>query len=908
MTFRGKKIRLSWIAVALSSLIMLLVTEVFAQTATIRFSVSTATANEPGGVGLISVVRSVNTASQVSVDYSTSNGTAQDGLDYNAVFGTLTFLSGETKKTISVPIIDDVLNENNETIIVTLSNPAGGAALGTPNTALLIIVDDDPAPSLSINDVTVTEGNAGTVDAVFTVSLSFQSGKTVFVDYGVGGVTASAGDDFLPSSGTFSFLPGEISKTITVVTNGDVLNEADETYNIVLSSAVNADLVKSIGVGTILNDDPALTISINDVSITEGNGGTTSANFTLTLSAPSGQAITVNYTTVDGSALSTSDYVASTGTVTFFPGEASKNLAIAINGDITFEPDETFAVNLSGPTGGAIISRSKGSGTIVNDDVMPSVSINGVSLAEGNSGTSNAVFTVALSAPSSDVVTVNYATANGTAVTPADYVAASGALTFAPGVTSQTITVLVNGNTIYQADKTFFVNLSGVVNATIGVSQASGTILNDDVCPTITLGPVTLPNGNIGATYNQALSASGGTAPYAFIVSSGTLPAGLTLSGGTLSGTATAAGSFTFTVTATDANGCMGSLSYTLVVNQIPTVSINNIAVTEFNKGTVNAVFTVALSFATPLSVTITYATANGTATAGVDYTASSGTITFAPGTTSQTITVLIKGDRKKETNETFSVTLSNPVNSTIGTGTGTCTIVNDDGLPKIHINSESIAEGNSGTKQMVFTVHISKKWSAPVTVEYTTADGTAQAGSDYVVASGTVTFAPGENKKTIAVTISGDVTYEQDEKFTVILSNPTNGKLDDDDAKGSINNDDQKPKIASNHGITSGDGAGAVFATDEIAVQVPTEFTLSQNYPNPFNPSTTIRYAIAKPTNVKLQIYNALGEVVATLVDREQVEGTYQFQWQPNLPSGVYFYRLVAGGFVETKRMILMK
>lgn len=910
MALVQKKMKTYLPAVMVLGLFLLTASEAFAQTATIRFSFSTYTVNEAAGSASVSVTRSGNTASVVSVDYATTNGTALDGFDYSSVSGTLTFLTNETKKTFTVPILDDVLNENNETISLTLSNSAGGAVLGTPSTATLIIIDNDPAPDLSIDDVTVTEGNSGTVDAVFTVSLSAQSGKTVFVDYGVGNGTASGGNDFLLNSGTFSFLPDETSKTITVVVNGDILNEADETFNVIFSNAVNAGVTKSIGVGTILNDDPAPTISINDISVAEGNSGTTNADFTITLSAASGQAITVSYATADGTALAGSDYTASTGTATLFPGETSKTLSIAVNGDLTFEPDKTFIVNLSAPTGGATITRSKGSCTIVNDDALPTISIGGVSLAEGNSGTSNAMFTVTLSAASDDIVTVNFATANGTTLAGTDYVATSGALTFAPGETSKNITVAVNGNTLYQPDKTFFVDLSAPTNATIGTPQATGTILNDDACPVITVGPATLPNGNVGSVYAQTVSASGGTAPYAFTVSSGTLPAGLTLSSGAISGTPTTAGSSTFTVTATDVNGCLGSASYTMVVSQIPSLSINDVSVMEFNHhDALSAVFTVTLSAASTQAVTVNYATANGTAIAGRDYTAKSGTLTFAPGTTTQAITIAIKGDSKREANETFTVTLSNPVNSTVGTGTGTCTIINDDGLPKIHINNESIAEGNSGTKQMLFTVHISKKWNAPVTVDYATADGSAQAGSDYVAASGTLTFDAGENKKTIAVTINGDAAYEQGETFTVNLSNPTNGKFGDDQAKGEIHNDDEKPKIASNHSITTGGlEASAALTTDEVAVQLPTEFTLSQNYPNPFNPSTTIRYALPNTASVKLQIYNALGEMVATLVDREQAAGTYQFQWQANLPSGVYFYRLVAGNFVETKRMILMK
>src|SRR5207248_138551 len=134
-----------------------------------------------------------------------------------------------------------------------------------------------------------------------------------------------------------------------------------------------------------------------------------------------------------------------------------------------------FFVNLSGATN-ATISDSQGVGTITNDDPFASIAINDVSVAEGNSGTTNAVFTVSLSQSTTATVTVHYATADGTATQPSDYAAASGDLTFAPGDTAKTVVVSVNGDTTPEADETFLVNLSAATNATIGDGQGLGTI------------------------------------------------------------------------------------------------------------------------------------------------------------------------------------------------------------------------------------------------------------------------------------------------------------------------------------------------------------------------------------------------------------------------------------------------
>src|SRR5690606_5822117 len=140
----------------------------------------------------------------------------------------------------------------------------------------------------------------------------------------------------------------------------------------------------------------------------------------------------------------------------------------------------------------------------------------------------NATFTVTLSAASGQTVTVNYATADGTATQPADYTSTSGTLTFTPGSTTQTITVPVIGEAVPEADETFFVNLSGASNATISDNQGVGTIINDDV--PVTVSPGTLPDGTVAAAYSQTVSASGGAAPYTFTVTAGALPAGLSLS------------------------------------------------------------------------------------------------------------------------------------------------------------------------------------------------------------------------------------------------------------------------------------------------------------------------------------------------------------------------------------------
>jgi len=196
----------------------------------------------------------------VTVAYATANGTAAAGTDYVAASGTLTFAPGETRKTVSVSIIPDLAVENNETILLRLSSPTN-ATVPQPQAVGTILNDDTgplppPTPSLAIADASVIEGDSGTVNAIFTVKLSAASSSTVTVAYATQAGTATAGTDFTTASGTLTFAPGQTSKTITVAVKGDLLDETDETFQILLSNASGAAIADASATGTIRDNDP----------------------------------------------------------------------------------------------------------------------------------------------------------------------------------------------------------------------------------------------------------------------------------------------------------------------------------------------------------------------------------------------------------------------------------------------------------------------------------------------------------------------------------------------------------------------------------------------------------------------------------------------------------------------------
>jgi hypothetical protein len=229
-------------------------------------------------------------------------------------------------------------------------------------------------------------------------------------------------------------------------------------------------------------------LSINDVTVAEGSSGTTAASFTVSLTPVQSSVASVSYSTANGTAAAGQDYVASSGTLTFGACQGSAVVTVPIIGDLADEPDETFTVNLSNPSG-ATIADGQGVGTITDDDPTPEVVVEDCAVVEGNTGSQPCPFRLTLSNPSGSVVSLNFATANGSAQAGSDYTAAAGSVTF-PAFTAgpQTVNVAVLGDTSVEGDETFVLNLSGAVGATLPDPQGQATILDDDAASVASTG------------------------------------------------------------------------------------------------------------------------------------------------------------------------------------------------------------------------------------------------------------------------------------------------------------------------------------------------------------------------------------------------------------------------------------
>ena len=327
-----------------------------------ELSIANVSVDEGAGNASLTISSTLAPGADVMVNYSTSNGTAAAPGDYTATSNTATITGGTTSASITVPIVDDTLDELNETFSVALSNPTGGATLsGTANTATVTVEDNDLPPSITAETaVSVTEGDGGTTTtAQVTVSLSTTSGLNVTVDYGTVDGTATAADgDYTPPGSTLIIPASNVTGTVSVVVNGDDTFELAEAFDIVFSNGTTASTSTALTITqsttrvAVLNDDPLPAVSAQaSASVDEGDAGTTTTvDVLMTVSAAMPFEVGVDYATADGTATAGSDYVAVTGRATISAGNTTTTVVVTVLGDDAVEGNETFVIAWSSAT------------------------------------------------------------------------------------------------------------------------------------------------------------------------------------------------------------------------------------------------------------------------------------------------------------------------------------------------------------------------------------------------------------------------------------------------------------------------------------------------------------------------------------------------------------------------------
>jgi chitinase len=712
-----------------------------------------------------------------------------------------------------VTVDGDVLDESDETFTLVLSGATNAAILD--GTGLGTILDDDLPPDLSIADLAVPEGNAGSSTASIPVTLSAASGKPITVDYATVDGTAAAGSDYVAAAGALSFAPGETATTIDLTVTGDTTFESDEDLFVVLSGETNVQVADPSATVTIANDDPLPGLSVDDVSVAEGDAGDVTLSFTVSLSGPSAFPVSVDVATADGTAAAPGDYASAAATLTFAPGQLSLPVDVTVHGDAVFERDETLTIGLSNPAG-ATVADGTGIGTIAGDDAAPVLDVAGVTLSEGDAGDAIATFVITLSGSTDLPAGVDVATADGTATAPADFAPLATSLTFAPGETTKTVDVTIHGETIFEDDEDLSLGLSNPVDATVGTATATGTIVNDDPVPAISIADATVIEGNAGSanatltlslvnasafatTVDVATADGSAVSPLDYAAATGTVtfaPGDLTATFDVaVTGDALYEGDETFSVVlAAPVGGTLADPTgdVTIVDDEgRPVLSVGDATVTEPDHGTAPATFTVTLSAPSSFPVVVEYATVDGTAGPD-DFTPATGTITLSPGAVGDTVTVDVLGDFAVEPDEGFTLELRNPVGALVGDGSGLGTIVNDDDPPQptVSVDPVAVREGDQGMTFVTFTVRLSNAAASDVVARYLTMDASATGGEDYAAATGQVSIPAGQETTSVEIAVLGDETVEPTETFELALVWATGAETGTDGTATIVNDD----------------------------------------------------------------------------------------------------------------------
>ena len=870
----------------------------------------------------------------VTVSYSTANGTATAaGADYTPTVGTLTFAAGETVKTVNVAVTGDTMVELDEQFTLNLSAPVNAVIGDGVGVATIVNDDVDTAPStppaVSIADLTVAEGDGEHSHFMFTVTLDKASDETVTVQYSTSDGTAIAGVDYTATTGTVTFAPGVTTQLVHVDVIGDAAAESNETFTVTLSSPVGATLADGSAIGTITDDDTVTTVP----GLNSGNPG----------DELWGEAFYAPY--VDMGLWPVPDLVAiaqgrGASLVTLGFLQATPDGKLAWAGLSALAPDSDFeqaqAINSS-------IAALQAAG----GDVMISLG--------GASGTSLAQWYATRGLSARSLADAYVAVAQTYSLNRIDFDIEGAAVADAASIAlrSQALALMQQDLPDLEVWYTLPVLPTGLTSDGLNVVRSAvsaGVELDGVNVMAMDYGESAAPTSGPNAKTMGAYAIQAAESTYAqlaalygeFGQSFGWNQVGVTPMIGVNDVTtevftvadaqaledfarAKGLGMLSMWSVARDTPGSLGQASPTAsgldlpagsfsavfndygtandVGDTLPTLSISDAAVVEGDGGQTHVMFTVTLSAASDEAVSVGYVTSNGTATAGVDYTAGNGTITFAPGVLSQQISVTVAGDAAVEGDETFTVSLSNPSGATIADGSAVGTITNDDVaptptpgassvtyvvsddwgsgfvagvkvtagsafdgwtvefdtpapisniwnaeivshvgqhyvvrnaswnakvaagqsvefgfqaapgggssavtgfvvngsstggpapvVPKVSVADASVVEGDSGTTQLTFTVTLDAASDEAVSVGYVTSNGTATAGVDYTAGNGTITFAPGVLSQQISVTVTGDGTAETDETFTLTLSSPSGVTVADGSATGTIVNDD---------------------------------------------------------------------------------------------------------------------
>jgi len=772
----------------------------------------------------LTVTLSSSSGQQVSVDYQTFNGSAAAGSDYVSANGTLTFAPGVTSRNIVIATLGDTIDEPSENFSINLQNSVNAIIVDSQGFAT--IADDDARPAATINNVAVSEGQSGTRNLSFTVSLSFASQRTVTIGYATANGTALATRDYTPNSGTATFAPGMTTQSIVISVLSDVIVENSESFSVNLSNPIWATIGDGQGTGTIVNDDsftdPTLVAGASPVRAVHLNELRANINALRTLYGLS----TIAWT--DGTL----------GAGAIVKGVHLTEMRSALHS--VYQTAGAAPPSYTDPSitaGATLITvahinqlRAAVMGTPV--PMAPTVTMSSSAVLPGapisftvNGGPGNPTDWVTLSpAGAADAGYVDWYFLNGSKSAPA---------TGMTGATLEFTTPTTPG----AYNIRFFANHALTTKLATGATITVGS-------PSLTIGDVTISEGHSGttvATFTVTLSPPNATDT-------------VTVDYATANGNATTANN-DYTAT----NGTVTFAPSTAT----QTISVNVIGDTAAEP---NETFVVNLSNATNATIgdaqgTGTIANDDGSPGPAIDLTSTTvapgGVIQFTvsggPGNVRDWVSLLpasapdnghlvwryLNGASTPPAVGVTTATLQFTAPTTAGSYNirffandayvklATSATITVAAGPTLTIGDVTISEGHSGTAVATFIVTLSPLNAADtVTVAYATANGSATtANNDYAATNGTVTFEPSAATQTISVNVNGDMAAETNETFVVNLSSPTNATIGDPQGTGTITNDDGAPGPAISLASTSVEPGGVIQFTVSTGPGNPTDW-----------------------------------------------------------------------------------
>jgi Ca2+-binding RTX toxin-like protein len=848
--------------------------------ADVSLAVAPLEVEEDGATNLVyTFTRTGDTTGTLVVNF-TIGGTADPATDYTqtgattfaAPNGTVTFAAGSSTATVTVDPTADLTAEGNETVTFTLA-AGSDYNIGAPSTATGTINNDDTTVSVAVSPLAADED--GATNLVYTFTRSDSSGPLT-VNFSIGGTATFSADyaqtgaaTFTPPTGTVTFADGSLTATVTVDPASDLTVEPDETVILTVTAGTGYTVgAPASATGTITNDDTDVSVAVSPLSTAEDGAG--NLVYTFTRTGVTTGALSVNFQ-ISGTATFNTDYTQSgatsftppSGTVDFAAGSSTATVTVDPTGDNTVEPDETVILTVATGTGYNVAAPSVATGTITNDDSTVTVAVAPSSVDED--GATNLVYTFTRSGSTTAALTVNFSI-GGTADSATDYtqtgaatfVPPSGTVTFAAGSSTATVTIDPATDGTTEPDETVILTVTAGTGYEVGAPDtATGTINNDDNAVSVAVSPGAVnEDGGTNLVYTFTRGDSSGSQTVNFSV------------GGTATFstdyTQTGADTFGATGTVTFADGSLTATvtidpSADLTVEPDETVILTLTAGAGYTVGVPNSASGTITNDDTDVSVAVSPAsvvedgatnlvytftrtgvisgalTANfgigGTAAFSTDYTQSgaasftppTGTVTFAPGSSTATVTVDPIADGAAEANETVVLTLAAGTGYNVAApNSATGTIVNDDTEVSVTVSPTSVTE--DGPTNMVYTFTRVGITSGALTVNFSVG-GTAvfappggdytQTGADTFVnaGSGTVTFLAGSSTATVTVDPFGDADLEPNE--TVILTVTAGAGYtvgSPNSATGTILNDDNSPPtIAVGYGQCNADTTGTV-------------------------------------------------------------------------------------------------